>query len=162
MPNIVRRNTNPVPISVTAVTPMVTRSITSMRTPPMVNELNTQSGFGNARCFGETKICHSAWDSRSIANEVSSIVNGSAVRTQRNATFSVTTDAIDGAGDDDDRHPPPAAAVEEEEVRRVGADRDQLAVGEVDQVHHAEDQRDAEREQRVGAADAEPVDESSG
>ncbi len=52
-------------------------------------------------------------------------------------------------GDDDDRHhdhPEPAPAPREE--HRVGADHDQLAVGEIHQAHDAEEERKPERHQR--------------
>ena len=45
---------------------------------------------------------------------------------------------------------------------RVAADHDQLAVGEVDQAHDPEDERDPEREERVEAAEADGVDRRSG
>ena len=45
-----------------------------------------------------------------------------------------------------------------DEHDRVGADHDQLAVGEVDQAHDPEDQRDPEREERVEAAERDRVD----
>lgn len=93
MPNSVRLNTTAVSASVAAVTAMVTTSITSKLTPATLNWLNTHAGFGKARCLGETKICHNACDSRSSAKEVSSNVNGLALRTQRNATSSVATEA---------------------------------------------------------------------
>ena len=82
-----------------------------------------------------------------------------------------------GAADPPERHPfgthrrqhcggdhhrdrsPPADAPRRQEVGRVGRHREELAVGEVDEVHDAEHERDAEREQRVGAAAAEPVDD---
>ena len=46
------------------------------------------------------------------------------------------------------------AAAPASRYERVAADHDQLAVGEVDQAHDPEDQRDPEREQRVEAAEA--------
>ena len=86
-------------------------------------------------------------------------MNGLAPRTQRNTPRSTATEArtadstIAGAST---HHPRPRVG---QEVGDVGADRDQLGVGEVDEVHHAEDQRDAEGEQGVRAAPADPVDE---
>ena len=71
-------------------------------------------------------------------------------------------------GDDrgERRSPAPAATTRAprvgQEVGDVGADGDQLGVGEVDEVHHAEDQRDAEGEQGVRAAAPDAVDERSG
>ena len=54
--------------------------------PPTSTVLNAHSGPANDRFLGPTNTCHSACDSRSTANDVSSIVNGLALRTQRNAT----------------------------------------------------------------------------
>ena len=83
------------------------------------------------------------------------------MRTHRKATSSVATDASTAEPMIIDRHPPPAASVQEEEVRDVRADGDQFAVREVDEVHDAEDHRDAQRKQRVRAADTQTVDDGS-
>ena len=72
----------------------------------------------------------------------------------------MATEATTAATHDGRRQHPPADAARRQEVRDVGADGDQLGVGEVDEVHHAEDQRDAERQQRVRAAATEAVDEA--
>ena len=159
IPNSVRRNTNAVSASTTAVTAIVTRSMTSKRMPPISTVLNAHAGPGNDFFVGDTKTAHSACDSCSRANDVSSIVNGLALRTQRNATRSMATEASTADDDDRRREHPPADAARRQEVGDVGADGDQLGVGEVDEVHHAEDQRDAERQQGVRAAAAEAVDE---
>ena len=47
----------------------------------------------------------------------------------------------------------------EQRQQRVGGEGDQFAVCEIDQPHHAENQTDAERGQRIEAADADGVDE---
>ena len=43
--------------------------------------------------------------------------------------------------------------------QHVGADRDELAMGEVDQAHDAEDEADPERRQRVEGAHAQRIDD---
>ena len=60
MPNSVRLKITAVSSSVRAVTTIVTTSITSKLTLAILNWLNTQAGFGKARCFGETAICQNA------------------------------------------------------------------------------------------------------
>ena len=60
---------------------------------------------GTTSSLGDTKTCHSACDSRSRANDVSSIVNGLALRTQRNATAFGGDRGDDGG---DARWPAPA------------------------------------------------------
>ena len=52
----------------------------------------------------------------------------------------------------------PAHVVVEHRPHDVAADREQLAVGEVDQAHDREEHREPEREQRVRRAEREPVD----
>ena len=93
MPNNVRLNTIAVSASTATVTATVTRSMISNRTPPSSKVSNAQLGPGNVFFLGDTRTCHSACDKRSIANDVSSIVNGLELRTQRNATRSMVTEA---------------------------------------------------------------------
>jgi hypothetical protein len=47
----------------------------------------------------------------------------------------------------------------EQREQRVAGGHDQLAMGEVDEPHHAKNQPDAERGQRIEAADADRIDE---
>ena len=96
-PNSVRRNTKAVSARTTAVTAIVTRSITSRRTSPISTVLNTHAGPANDFFVGDTNTAHNAWESRSRANEVSSSVNGPALRTHRKATSSVATAAMTAA-----------------------------------------------------------------
>ena len=85
------------PTSTIPVTPIVTRSITSRRMPATSTVSNTHPGPGKDCGDGETVIAHTACDSCSRANDVSSSVNGLAPRTQRNATRSVSTEATTAA-----------------------------------------------------------------
>ena len=93
MPNNVRLNTSAVSPSTATVTAIVTRSMISNRTPPTTQVSNAQAGPGNDFFLGDTRICHNACDKRSIANDVSSMVNGLELRTHRNATRSMVTEA---------------------------------------------------------------------
>ena len=89
-PNSVRRNTTVVITRTTAVAPIVTRSMTSKRMPAIVTVSNTQSGPANDFFVGPANTAQQRRaNSCSRANEVSSIVNGLALRTQRKATRSV-------------------------------------------------------------------------
>ena len=47
----------------------------------------------------------------------------------------------------------------EQREQRIGGEGDQFAVGEIDQPHDAENQPDAERGQRIEAADADRIGE---
>ena len=160
MPNSVRRNTNAVSAQHDG------RRRRSSRGPSPRSGCRRPRpcrrptpGPANDFLFGDTKTAQQACDSCSRANEVSSIVNGLALRTQRKATRSVATDASDGGQHDRRREQPPPDALRRQEVGDVGADGDQLGVGEVDEVHDAEDQRDAEGQQGVRAASPDAVDE---
>ena len=91
------------------------------------------------------------------ANEEMSSVAGSALRSGRKATRSVTSASTTATS-----KPPTimtGTRLAEEREQRIAGDRDQLAMGEIDQPHDPEDQPDAERGQRVEAADADGVDE---
>ena len=96
-PNRVRRKTNAVMARTTAVTTIVTMSITSNRTSPISTVLNTHPGLANDFFVGETNTAHNAWESRSRANEVRSSVNGLALRTHRKAISSDATAASTAA-----------------------------------------------------------------
>ncbi len=63
-----------------------------------------------------------------------------------------------GAGQDDPRR----KAREREHQTGVRADHENLTVSQVEQVQHAEDERVADRDQGVGAAEHQPVDELLG
>jgi len=63
-----------------------------------------------------------------------------------------------GAGQGDPRR----EAGERQRQAHVGADHEDLAVGQVEQVQHAEDERVTDRDQGIGAAEHQPVDELLG
>ena len=89
------------------------------------------------------------------ANEEIKSVVGSALRSGRKAARSVTsarTTATAMPPNDHDRH-----GLAEEREQRIGGEGDQLAMGEIDQPHDPENQADAERGQRVEAADADCI-----
>ena len=94
------------------------------------------------------------------AKEAMSSVSGSAPRSGRNATRSMTSASSDGDGEraqHGDRQRPAG-----EQQQRIADRGDELAMGEVDEAHDAEDEADAERGQRVEPADGDGVDDVLG
>ena len=63
-----------------------------------------------------------------------------------------------GAGQDDPRR----KAGKGQRQTGVGADHEDLTMGQVEQVQHAENERITDRDQGVGAAEHQPVDELLG
>ncbi len=53
-------------------------------------------------------------------------------------------------------------ALQRREQRDIGAGREVKAIGEIDDAEHAEHQREAEREQRIGRAGDETIDDLLG
>ena len=107
-----------------------------------------------------SRISATAWSRKAIANVVTSITAGDCVRSGRK-----TTSLHRERERDDDREAgedAPGDGPARRERERVGAGHDQLAVGEVDEPQHAEDEADPDRHQRVDGAEADGVDERLG
>ena len=68
---------------------MVRTSATSSRMEPIVQVSKTQLGLSYFRGFGDTTIWKKPWMRMATPNDVSSNVNGLALRTRRKATASI-------------------------------------------------------------------------
>ena len=120
-----------------------------------------QSGksFGTARGLGEKTSC-TIWSSTKLMPIVAS---SGAIRARpcsgRSPMRSISN-ADQRAGDEDDRHRHRQRRMQKRDRRPadIGADRIDRAMGEIDQIGDAENQRQPDREQRVDVADDEAVD----
>ena len=140
------------------MTAIVRTSATSSRMEPIVQVSKTQLGLSYFRGFGDTTIWKKPWMRMATPNDVSSNVNGLALRTRRNATASIAIEDECRHDDAGRRQEPPGHSSERQRVHHVGADGDELAVSEVEEVEDTEHDGQAEREQRVGAPPPQPVD----
>ena len=83
----------------------------------------------------------------------------------RSMRTAVVTEADDRADDHEGQHPQGGVALEEDQPGRQGTERtdhEDLAVGEVDQLDDAVDDRVADRDQGVERSQGQPVDELLG
>ena len=97
------------------------------------------------------------WRIAATASEVTSWAERSALRTGLKATRSASSAIAIPAS----RAQPTAAREGQpgKDEEGVGGEHDELAVGEVHHAHHRVDEGDAERDQRVEAAEGEGVDQ---
>ena len=79
--------------------------------------------------------------------------------THRNATSSSATDVAIDVATMTGASTHQSSPKQRQPVGHVGADGDELAVGEVDHAHHPEGQADSQGQQGVLAAEAETVDQ---
>ena len=113
------------------------------------------------RVSSRRSICSAiAWSTNAIAKVVTSITAGDAPRSGRKTARSIaserTTTTTKQAAMLQTTRPA------RREGERVGAGHDQLAVREVDEAQHAEDEADPDRHQRVDRAEPDRVDDRLG
>ena len=92
------------------------------------------------------------------ANVATSIVAGDCVRSGRKTTWSIAIESAITTAKHRTIPSPDGPVAVGREREREGAGHDELAVREVDEAEHAEDEADPDRHQRVDRADADRVD----
>ena len=100
------------------------------------------------------------WSRNATANVATSITAGDCVRSGRKTSRSIATESASTTREaEEDPEPSAGQSHCDAKRERVRAGHDQLAVGEVDEAQHAEDEADADRHQRVDRAERERVGE---
>ena len=143
---------------VTMVTAMTTVSNTSTLRRPIEYVSLIQPGSGNVLTRAPTYIRNTAVTRKWMPKEVSNCVKSDEPRTLLKAIRSDEQRGADRHHHDERGHQIPGPAAVEGGVGGVPAHGDQLAVSEVEQVHHSEDHGHPQRQQRVDAAAAQAVD----
>ena len=155
LPMVVPRRSEPRQSSEPSVTPTMTTSSFWIESEPTSTVSPRAAAKSVDRGVDPHVSAATFWSRKLSANDVISSVAGLALRTGRKATRSHGERERD---DDHERHRDQEGVREREQDERERADHDQLAVGEVDQAHDPEDERDPEREERIEASEGDRVD----
>ena len=156
--DVERRNTSSKAISATEVPKMRSWSVETV-TGPRSSDADA-NGAGIATGSAPKSFTTACWRTSPTAIVVISGVTWlPRLRTGRNATRSTTTPRAAAASMAPAERRPGREAGERQRQPDVGAHHEDLAVRQMEQVQHAEDERVADRDERVGAAEHQPVDE---